>query len=145
MITIDCSTTINRSADQVFEFVMNQENAQMWMAGWLETRATSETTGVGATWIDVVEVLGRRVEAEYQLTELVQNRKIAFKSIHGTFPINGVYTFEPAGDAADVSFYLEGESGGFFKLADPLINRILQRQWDTNLANIKDILESEDL
>jgi uncharacterized membrane protein len=126
----------------VFEFITNQENAQLWLSGWLETRPTSETTGVGSTWIDVVEVLGRRVESEYQLSELEPGRKIAFKSIRGAFPISGVYTFTPAGDATDVIFHLEGESGGFFKLADPLINRILQRQWDTNLDNTKDILET---
>jgi hypothetical protein len=64
-------------------------------------------------------------------------RPRAFKSIRGAFPINGVYTFTPA-----VTFHLEGESTGFFKLADPLLNRMLQRQWDTNLANIKDIMET---
>ena len=87
MITINSSTTICRPADQVFEFITNQENAQLWLSGWLETRSTSETTGVGSTWIDVVEVLGRRVESEYQLSELEPGRKIAFKSIRGVFPI----------------------------------------------------------
>jgi hypothetical protein len=32
--------------------------------------------------------------------------------------------------------------GGFFKLAQPLLARLLQRHWDINLANIKDVLES---
>jgi len=142
MITINSSATINRPASDVFEFVRNQENARLWLGGWLETRPTSETEGVGYTWVDVVEVLGRRVETEYEVTELEPGRKIAFKSIHGTFPINGAYAFTPAGDATDVNFKIEGESSGFFKLADPLLNRLLQRQWDTNLANIKDVLES---
>ena len=142
MISINSSATINRPAEQVFEFVAEQENAQLWLGGWLETRQTSEDIGVGSTWIDVVEVLGRRLESEYQLTELEPGRKIAFKSISGTMPINGVYTFTPAGDTTDVIFHLEVESSGFFKLADPLVNRILQRQWDTNLANIKDLLET---
>jgi uncharacterized protein YndB with AHSA1/START domain len=143
MITINSSNTINRSPGQVFEFVSNGENARTWLGGWLETRPTSENErSVGSTWVDVVEVMGRRVETEFELTEFEPDQKIAFKSIRGSFPINGVYTFAPAGDATDVTFYLEGEPGGFFKLAQPLLARMLQRQWDTNLANIKDVMET---
>jgi hypothetical protein len=40
-----------------------------------------------------------------------------------------------------VIFELQGEPGGFFKLAEPLLARMLQRQWDTNLANLKDAIE----
>jgi hypothetical protein len=32
--------------------------------------------------------------------------------------------------------------GGFFKLTQPLLARLLQRHWDINLANIKDVLQS---
>jgi uncharacterized membrane protein len=142
MIVINSSTNINQPAEQVFDFVTKQGNAELWLSGWLETRPTSEDIGVGSTWIDVVEVLGRRIESEYQLTELEPGRMIAFKSISGTLPISGVYTFTPAGDSTDVIFHLESESSGFFRLADPLVNRIMQRQWDANLANIKDLLET---
>ncbi len=40
-----------------------------------------------------------------------------------------------------MNFVLQGEPGGFFKLAEPLLGRMNQRQWDTNLANLKDVLE----
>jgi uncharacterized protein YndB with AHSA1/START domain len=143
MITVNSNTTVNRPVEDVFQFVTNQENARLWLGGWIETRPTSDTPGqAGYTWIDVLEVMGRRVETEYELTEIVPGRKVAFKSIQGAFPISGVYTFAPAGEGTEMSFHLEGEAGGFFKLAGPLLNRMLQRQWDTNVANIKDVLEN---
>ena len=144
MIRINSSITINRPAGEVFDFVRNQENVQTWLSGWLETRPTSETEGVGFTWVDVVEVLGRRVETEFELTELEPDQKMAFKSIRGSFPVSGVYSFGQAEDGTAVTFDLQGGPGGFFKLAEPLLARIMQRQWDTNLANLKDLLEMDD-
>ena len=142
MIDIKSSTMVNRPAGEVFDFVTNQENARMWLSGWLETRPTSDTEGVGYTWIDVVEIFGRPVETEFETTEYEPGRKIAFKSIRGSFPVSGVYSFTPDGDGTKVTFELQGEPGGFFKLAEPLLGRMLQRQWDTNLANLKDVMEA---
>lgn len=142
MINVSSSTTIERPAGEVFDFVRNQENARTWLSGWLETRPTSDTEGVGYTWIDVVEVFGRPVETEFEITEFEAGRKIAFKSIRGSFPVSAVYSFTPDGEWTNVTFELEGEPGGFFKLAEPLLGRMLQRQWDTNLANLKDVMET---
>lgn len=143
MITVKSSTTVNQPAGDVFAFVNDQANAQLWLSGLLETRPTSESHGVGYTWVDVMEVFGRRVETEFELTEFEPDQKMAFKSIRGSFPISGVYTFEPHGESTTVTFDLEGEPGGFFRLAEPLLSRMLQRQWDANLGNLKDILEAE--
>jgi uncharacterized protein YndB with AHSA1/START domain len=142
MIEINSSSTIARAPGEVFEFVGDQANAQKWLGGWLETRPTSETQGVGFTWVDVIEVFGRRVETEFELTEFEPAQKIAFKSIRGSFPLSGAYSFAQAGEGTAVNFDLQGEPGGFFKLAEPLVARMLQRQWDTNVANLKDVMES---
>jgi hypothetical protein len=37
----------------------------------------------------------------------------------------------------------EAETGGFFKLAEPVVNRMMQRQLEGNIANLKDILEAQ--
>jgi len=87
-------------------------------------------------------VPGRPVETEFELTSLEPGREIAFKSINGSFPVSGVYSFAPAGESTAVTFDLQGEPGGFFRLAEPLLGRMIQRQWDANVANLKDILES---
>jgi hypothetical protein len=43
-----------------------------------------------------------------------------------------------------VTFRGEGDSGGFFKLADPLVSRMAKRQLEADAANLKDLLESQD-
>jgi len=142
MITVKSSVTVNRPPMDVFDYIRNQDNASQWLSGWRETRPTNETEGVGYTWIDVLEMFGRPVEAEFELTDFEPGRHFTFKSISGSFPVSGVYSFAPSGDGTEITFELKAEPGGFFKLAEPLIGRMMQRQWDANAANLKDIMES---
>jgi hypothetical protein len=37
----------------------------------------------------------------------------------------------------------EGEPGGFFKLAEPIVARVAQRQLKNDFETLKDILESD--
>jgi hypothetical protein len=62
------------------------------------------------------------------------DRKIAFQSVGGPIPMQGSYALAPGGD---------GEPGGFFKLAEAVLMRMLQQQWRTNLTNLKDVLEAQ--
>jgi carbon monoxide dehydrogenase subunit G len=109
----------------------------------LEMRITNAVQGVGRAWIDVVQFLGRRSEVPFQLTDWQADRKIAFQSTGRLIPMQGSYSVEPSGGGTQVTFQLTGEPGGFFKLAEPVLMKMLQRQWQTNLANLKDVLEAQ--
>jgi uncharacterized membrane protein len=141
MVGIEASVTVNRALSDVFRYVQNNENAMNWMSGLLDVRMTNNMSGVGKTWVDIVQVLGRRVEVESRVTEFDPEKLIGFKSTSGPFPLEGRFEFEPAGAGTKVTYSLRGEPGGFFKLAEPLVKRSVQRQWETNLANLKDMLE----
>ena len=141
MIRIQASVTINRPLEEVFRFMTNHQNALQWQSGLLEARVTNDVVGVGKTWVDVVQVLGRRIEIASELTEFEPLRVVGFKSTSGPIPLEGRYAFEPDGAGTKVTFTLQGEAGGFFKLAEPIVARSTQRQWETNLANLKDLLE----
>ena len=88
-----------------------------------------------------MQFLGRRIEIASELTDYEEDRVLGFKSISGPIPVTGSYSFEPDGEGTKVTFTLQGEPGGFFKLAEPIVARSTQRQWETNLANLKDLLE----
>jgi len=51
-------------------------------------------------------------------------------------------TFERAEGGTRVTGTLVGEPGGFFKLAEPLLVSMVKRQFDADLANLKDLMES---
>ena len=144
MIRIQASATVNRPLEEVFRFMTNNQNALQWQSGLLEARVTNDVVGVGKTWVDVVQVLGQRIEIASELTEFEPLRTVGFKSTSGPIPLEGRYAFELDGAGTKVTFTMQGEAGGFFKLAEPIVAWSTQRQWETNLANLKDLLEQRD-
>ena len=143
MAKVETSIVVNRPVGEVFQFISVNENALQWQPGLLETRITNDVTGPGRAWIDTVQFLGRRMEVPFQLTDWQPDQKIAFQSTGGPIPMQGSDAFAPSGAGTQVTFLLTGEPGGFFKLAEPVLMRLLQRQWETNLANLKDVLEAQ--
>ena len=123
MIRIQASVTINRPLEEVFRFMTNHQNALQWQSGLLEARVTNDVVGVGKTWVDVVQFLGRRIGVASELTEYEPLRVVGFKSTSGPIPLEGRYAFEPDGAGTKVTFTLQGEAGGFFKLAEPIVAR----------------------
>jgi uncharacterized protein YndB with AHSA1/START domain len=144
MIRTRASVTVNRPPGEVFRFMTDNQNALQWQSGLLEARVTNDVVGIGRTWVDVVQFLGRRVEVASELVEFEPERVLGFKSTSGPIPLEGRYAFEPDGGGTKVTFTLQGEAGGFFKLSEPIVARVTQRQWETNLANLKDLLEQRD-
>jgi uncharacterized membrane protein len=144
MAKVEMSIVVNRPVGEVFQFISVNQNALQWQSGLLETRITNDVIGPGRAWIDTVQFLGRRMEVPFQLTDWQTDQKIAFQSAGGPIPMQGSYAFAPNGAGVQVTFLLTGEPGGFFKIAEPVLMRLLQRQWDTNLANLKDVLEAQD-
>jgi hypothetical protein len=54
-------------------------------------------------------------------------------------------TFESVAGGTRVDLILEGEPGGFFKLAEPVLVNLAKRQFDAALANLKDLMEAHAL
>jgi hypothetical protein len=60
----------------------------------------------------------------------------------GPVPFRVEQSVEPADDGSRISVIMEGEPGGFFKLAEPLVQRAIKREMEANFATLKDILEA---
>jgi len=104
MVKVETSVMINRPIAEVFEFVVNPESGPQWESGLLEARKTSKgPMGVGATWQEVRQFLGRRIESTDEVTEYEPNKKFSFKSASGPFPVEGGYTFESANGGTRVT------------------------------------------
>jgi hypothetical protein len=87
-------------------------------------------------------MLGRRMESINEVTKYEPNRKYGFKTTSGPIPSELEWTFESVAGGTKVAFAIEAEPGGFFKLATPIIARVARRQFESNLANLKDLLEA---
>ena len=144
MITVDHSVTISRPVGEVFVFVSNPENDSQWQSGLIESRQTSEgARGVGSTGVDVRQFLGRRIESTFEITEYEDNSKLSFKVVSGPIPMEGRYTFNSAGVGTKIDFRIQGEPGGLFRLAEALLGRMVKRQIEADMSNLKDLLEAQ--
>jgi hypothetical protein len=69
------------------------------------------------------------------------NRMVKATSTAGSFPITFTRIVEPDGAGTKVSAIIEGDASGFFKLAEPLLKRMVQKSVDGDYRNLKRILE----
>ncbi len=144
MIELKHSTVINRPIEEVFAFATDIEKMSHWMSELVEAKQTSEgPVGVGTTISAVANVLGRRAESIQKVAEYEPTSKFTIKATSGPVASEDKFTFESVAGGTKVTRVTEAEMGGFFKLAEPLVVRMLKRQFDTNFANLKDLLEEQ--
>jgi len=144
MTRIEASVVIDRPIEEVFTFVTNFENATQWMSELVEGEKTSEgPVGVGTTLRGVATPLGRRVESTQEVIEYQPNTKFALKSTSGPVATKDSYTFESVSGGTKIARTVKAEMSGFIKLAEPIARRMLQRQFETNFANLKDLMEAQ--
>ncbi len=144
MARVEASVLISRPVEEVFEFATDPKNDLLWQSGAAQAEQTSEgPIGVGTTYRDVTQFLGRRIEGTSEVTHYEPNRRMDYKIAAGPMKLEQSTTFESVGDGTRLTVVLEGETGGFFKLAEPLVIRMSQRAIEVSLANLKDLLEAE--
>lgn len=144
MTRIEQSVVINRPIEEVFAFASDPEKLSQWAAEVVDVEMTSKgPLGVGTTFNAAVKLLGRRMDNGHKITEYEPNRRYSIKVTSG--PVSGDMetTFESVDGETKVTMVAEIEAGGFFRVAEPLLARAGQRQYATNLANLKDLLEAE--
>jgi hypothetical protein len=57
--------------------------------------------------------------------------------------IEEIISFEPAEGGTKLTIGGEGETGGLFKLAEGMMQRRMEKEMETNLAGLKDLLEAQ--
>jgi uncharacterized protein YndB with AHSA1/START domain len=134
---------INQPIEKVFEFVATPENDEQWLIG-VKARKTSEgPTGVGATSETEVRFLGKLIKTTFEVTEYKPPRKIAVKTVSGPVTMESEETLESTGDSqTKITVHGKAHASGLFRLAEPIIERMAQRQWETSYENLKDLLEA---
>jgi len=144
MTRVETSVVVNWPLEDVFAFIANFENNPKWQSGMQEARKTSEgPIDVGTTYNQLAKFMGRPVESIFEIVECEPNRRIKGRRTSGSFLITFTRTVEPAAEGTRVRDLIEGEAGGFFKLAEPFLNRMVQRQVNADYSNLKSLLESD--
>jgi carbon monoxide dehydrogenase subunit G len=142
MVNMEVSIVINRPLDEVFASLADLESNVKWRSGTVEAQQTSTgPIGVGTTYRMVNSVFGRRLEGEAEVTEFEPNRKFVTKTRSG-YSIEAERIFEPVEDGTKVTFVVKADLAGFFQLAEPLVAGMGKRRLESDVADLKDLIES---
>ncbi len=143
MVTFEKSYFISRPQQEVFDFVTNPANDVQWRGSAISAEWTSPgPVGVGSTQRSVDKFLGRKIETESEVTAWDPPSQYAWKAASGPVPFEITIRFDPREGGTQVSMNGQAEMAGFFKLAEGLAGKQLEKQIDTDFNALKQLLES---
>jgi uncharacterized protein YndB with AHSA1/START domain len=133
--------TIARAPEEVFAFLADGTTGPRWRPAVADV-AHESGTGVGARYRQGMKgPMGRRVAADYEITEHEPPRALAFRVTAGPVRPRGRYDLTPAAGGTSVRFRLDCELSGPKKL---LMGGSVQKSMDAevrNLERLKQVLE----
>ena len=146
MFEINNSIFINRPPQDVFNAITDPTKLSIWQsmteaAEW----SSNGDLGVGSTMRVVARFLGRKIESDIEVTAWEPPHRVDYKFVNGPYPAQVSNTLEPQGEGTLLTAVSHGEMGSFFKLAEGLVARQLQKQIDANNESLKLLMESNQL
>ena len=146
MYEFTSSILINRPQEDVFEAIMDPDKQPEWQSMLESMEWTSNgSTGVGSTMKTVSKFLGRKIEAEIEITTWDPPNRIDWKITNGPYPVDVTNELESQGAGTLLTSTSSAEFGGFFKLAEGLVGKQIKKQIDTNYESLKLLMESDQL
>lgn len=143
MYEFEHSTFINRPPQEVFDYVTQPSNAPKWQGTVESAEWISEgPVGVDSTWRGVNKFMGRKIEATLEITSWDPPNGHGFKDVGGPVPFENTWKFEDKEGGTQVTMSGQAELGGFFKLAEGLVGKQMDKQMETDLANLKQLMEA---
>ena len=142
MQSIDKSITINAPASAVYEYVKDPTKLHEWMTSLTEVRNV-QGEGVGQTYEWIYRMLGVPLNGKTEVVEDVPNERVKTETTGGVTS-TWVFSYKSDGDVTTLRLQIDYSVPVpvLGKLAEKLIISRNTRETETNLANIKEIVES---
>jgi carbon monoxide dehydrogenase subunit G len=143
-VRIEQDFTVERSPETVFDYLTDPAKLAEWQTVKTEveqltegpprqgTRFRERNRGPG----------GREFEQVTEFTEYDRPRHVRVAVVEGPFPVDGSWTFRPAGAGTAVHFVAEGPLPGPMRLLEPLAKRLVKRRFAGYHALLKRNLEA---
>ena len=146
MFEIKNSIFINRPPQDVFNAILDPAKQSLWQSMVESAEWTSNGShGVGSSQKVVARFLGRKIESDIEITAWEPPHRVDFKFVNGPYPAEVSNTMDPQGEGTLLTSQSHGEMGSFFKLAEGLVARQLEKQLAANYESLKLLLESNQL
>lgn len=144
VVAVDVVTEVRiaRPVGEVASYVADPTNAPRWYRNIesVEWR-TDRPVRVGSRLGFVASFLGRRLEYEYEVVELVPGERLVMRTSEGPFPMETTYTWADAEGATMMTLRNRGEPAGFAKVGAKAMAAAMRRANRKDLDNLRSILE----
>ena len=144
MAKIEASTTVDRPVEEVWNFMLDVSSLPKWIPGSLGGKVTSEgPIGMGTT-LEMKNSASPKL-VEFRITEFEPGRKSTMDVTTPQMMRGSRETFalENAEGKTRVNLTMDLKLHGFYTLVGPLVARSMRKGGETELGNLKRILESE--
>ncbi len=143
MATFEVSTFINRPLQEVFDFTIDPANAIQWIKGTESAKWVSAgPVGVGSVMHTVGRFLGREVVSDAEITQFAPPNVWGQKSKSGPLKLENTNKYESKDGGTLLIQSFQAEVGGFFKIAENLAIKQMQKQVASDGQSLKKLLEA---
>ncbi len=140
MTTVSASTTINKPASDVYNFMIDVNNHARWNPTLKSATVTPDgPVAVGSTYNYVTEVMGKDYPSAMQVSALETNKVWATKVVSAN-PLETRYEFADQGGSTMMTITME-LAGGYPPAAEGAIKAQMEKSLVDQCASIKKMLE----
>jgi hypothetical protein len=143
MIHYDATTTINRPAAEVFDWIVDPVRMDRW-TGMTDGRWLSGAPGrLGATIEASIHMGPITSKLAWEMTEYVPGERIAFSTLPGgAMQWNGRYDLSGDGSSTVVRSTGDIQPSGLYRLLEPFMRGEVERGEAAEIEKLKAILEA---
>jgi carbon monoxide dehydrogenase subunit G len=120
---VERTFTVTTPIETVFDYLADFTHTNEWDPGTVETRRTSGDGGVGTTYANTSEFIGRKTDLTYETLTHERPTRLVFRGKNKTATATDTLTFSPTGDgpSTQVHYRADFEFGFPISLVAPLV------------------------
>jgi len=146
MSQLALSIFINRSQQDVFDFLSNPANLSKWSSTFESAEWTSsDTPRIGATYRVSAKLFGSKKEGLFEIVQWDRPTCYSYKMNARAFPIErmeSTITLKPKNDGTQVTFESQFELVGALQFAEGFFVKLGEKQDGKNFDIAKRLLEA---
>jgi uncharacterized protein YndB with AHSA1/START domain len=142
MAHADATVVVCKPVHEVFEFLSDGLNNSLWRPSITDIRLAIGKSGmVGSRYRQGIKgPNGKRITADFEITNVKQNEEIAFQVVAGPAKPKGRISLVSVNDGTRVRYVLDLETHGWDKLRDSYYAKAMENEVH-QLNNLKHYLE----
>lgn len=125
---------------RVFDYLTDFTTTTDWDPGTVATVKERGDGGVGTTYLNTSEFLGRKTELHYVVEELVPGQRIRLRAENKTLTSVDTMTFRQAGTGTEVTYTADFAFKGAARYLAPLLRPALARLGDRAETGLRQAL-----